>query len=104
MKMMELPSLPITLSNLDALALLLDILRSPDIAERLVDSADAPQIRTVLEWLAARGLVVLSKPGFSRGPGDFINGVARGSVRISFRVDLTDRGHALANLLPVVRP
>lgn len=104
MKMMELPYLPLSLGNLDALALLLDILTWPDLDEHWVDCAETPEIRVALEWLAARGLVILSKPAFSRPNGSAIDGPKRMSVGISFRVTLTDRGRALAKLLPVVRP
>ncbi|MCE3004247.1 MAG: hypothetical protein LW860_16355 [Xanthomonadaceae bacterium] len=100
----ELPRLPVTLASLDAFALVLHLLSRPkaEVDAYWIDAGEAPELRAALEWCAARGLVVLSDPGWSTLSGA---GVAKHfpAVGISFEVQLTDRGRALANLLPVVR-
>jgi hypothetical protein len=104
-KIKELRKLPVSIASLDALALLLAILGQPkeEIEAHLLDGGDAPDLRAALEWCAARGLVTLSHPGWSTIQGAAFAGKSPPSVGISFLVQLTDRGRALANLLPVVR-
>lgn len=101
----ELPGLPVTLASLDAFALVLHLLSRPkeEVDAHWIDAGEAPELRAALEWCAARGLVVLSRPGWLTVGGDSRIGAQRPALGMSFVVELTDRGRALANLLPVVR-
>lgn len=101
----ELPRLPVTLASLDAFALVLHLLSRPkeEVDAHWIDAGEAPELRAALEWCAARGLVLLLRPGWLTVGGDAGIGAHRRAVGMSFVVELTDRGRALANLLPVVR-
>jgi len=107
MSFAKLPALALDIHSLDSLAMLLRWLR--DHAERgvdvQVDLEECRHLRGALEWMAARGLVQLSNAC------TLVKTVRNPEGRIlhlpsvpSFDVALTERGVALLNLLPLIRP